>query len=285
MGSHDRIYDNSRNYIIVVVVVVVVAHKSPQLEFSNLENFSMEISDAFGAPSPTRYGRNFSFTKMNKFLALFSKRTCAHPAVSDVPHHFHKIFQRIGESTGKLSRVLLPPTTRIFLLFVLGRIKKSRLPSRAQMYDEKGEYNGENGSRTRRDFYARRYPNSRSYGIGSHKLKSTRALAREGTRRALSFRLLLFLCLRSWRSCDVRREAVQLQLHAYFHVFHLTVFSSHDDSSLSARSFFSNPPLSIFLVFVRLNDAIPCDQKRIRFVTRNLNFGERIVDCEMRSIS
>jgi len=62
------------------------------------------------------------------------------------------------------------------------------------MHDEKGEYNGENGSRTRRDFYARRYPNSRSYGIGSHKLKSTRALAREGTRRALSFRLLLFLC-------------------------------------------------------------------------------------------
>jgi len=133
MGSHDRIYDNSRSYI----VVVVVAHKSPQLEFSNLENFSMEISDAFGATSPTRYGRNFSFTKMNKFLALFSKRTCAHPAVSDVPHHFHKIFQRIGESTGKLSRVLLSSSTRIFLLFVLGRIKKSRLPSRTNARRER----------------------------------------------------------------------------------------------------------------------------------------------------
>ncbi|KYQ58754.1 hypothetical protein ALC60_02402 [Trachymyrmex zeteki] len=107
MGSHDRIHDNSRSY------VVVVAHKSPQLEFSNLpENFARKLATRSGVTSPT----NFSSMKMNKFLALFSNR----------------------EPTGKL------------------------------------------------------FLNSRSYGIGSHKFKSTRVLAREGTRRALSFRLLLF---------------------------------------------------------------------------------------------
>jgi hypothetical protein len=36
---------------------------------------------------------------------------------------------------------------------------------------------GREGSRSRRDFYARRFRNSRSYGIGSHKLRSTRVLS------------------------------------------------------------------------------------------------------------
>lgn len=131
--------------------------------------------------------------------------------------------------------------------------------------------NGKDKSRTRRDFYARHSPNSRSYGIGPHKLKSTRALAREGIRRALSFRLLLFLYLHFWRSCNVHREAVQLQLHTtYLCVSHLAVCSSHG-SSLSAHSlFFSNLSLPVFLVFVRLNDAIPRDQMRIRFTMRAL---------------
>ncbi|KYM88283.1 hypothetical protein ALC53_02765 [Atta colombica] len=169
MRSHDRIHDNSRNY-----VIVVVAHKSPQLEFSNLpENFVRKLAILTNV---TRQ-KNFSPMKMNKFLVLFSNR----------------------EPTGKLSplsyRMFLFPSTRIFLLFLLGRIKKSRLPSRAQMYNDKGRRDvvmGSTGVELDAIFTPDVFLNSRSYRIGSHKLKSTRALAREGTRRALSFRLLLF---------------------------------------------------------------------------------------------
>lgn len=154
------------------------------------------------------------------------------------------------------------------------------------MHGERGRGgNGKDESRTRRDFYARRFPNSRSYGIGSHKLKSTRALAREGTRRALFHSDSYSFCASAPGAAATHtREAVQLQLHpTYFRVSHLAVFASHG-SSLSARSpFFSNLSLPVFLVFVRLNDAIPRDQMRMRFHYASL--GGRIVDCEMRSTS
>ncbi|KYN09678.1 hypothetical protein ALC57_18199 [Trachymyrmex cornetzi] len=159
MGSHDRIHDNSRSY-----VVIVVAHKSPQLEFSNLpENFARKLTTRFGIPLPCR--------------------------------------------------VNLFPSTRIFLLVLFGRIKKSRLPSRAQMYVDKGRRDVVMGS-MRVELNAIFTPvflNSRSYGIGSHKLKSTRALAHEGTRRPLSFRLLLFsVRLRAGGKLENRSGDVQL---------------------------------------------------------------------------
>ncbi|KYN35172.1 hypothetical protein ALC56_10346 [Trachymyrmex septentrionalis] len=62
-----------------------------------------------------------------------------------------------------------------------GRIKKSRLPPRAQMYDDKGRRDvvmGSTGVELDAIFTPDVFLNSRSYRIGSHKLKSTRALKR-----------------------------------------------------------------------------------------------------------
>lgn len=84
IGSRGRSRDDSRSY----VVVVVVAHKSPQLRFSNLlENFAEEISERDPACRRRDTAPNFSPTKMNKFsTALFSSRVPC-PAVSQSPCH------------------------------------------------------------------------------------------------------------------------------------------------------------------------------------------------------
>lgn len=108
------------------------------------------------------------------------------------------------------------------------------------------------------------FPNSRSYGIGSHKSRRAHRGPSHvrGLDAALSFRLLLSLRQRSPAAATYAVKPCSCNCIRHIFAFLIPPSSARAFSPLES---FSD---SVLLIFARLNNAILRDQGRIRFEIR-----------------